>query len=137
MKYDQYIDVLYDLVIKSNELKEIPVGAIVIHNDKIIGTGYNNRQSNYDVCGHAEINAIKEAEKYINDWRLNDCTLITTLYPCELCQQVIKESRIDEVYYIIDGKDMVENKYNKLEFINNEKVEKMYEFFNDFFINLR
>ena len=137
MKYEQYIDILYDLVVKSYELREIPVGAIVIHNDSIIGSGFNNRQSNYDVCGHAEINAIKEAEKHLKDWRLNGCVLISTLYPCELCQQVIKESRIDDVYYIFDGKEQVKNTYKKLEVINNEKVKKMYEIFNDFFINLR
>lgn len=134
---EKYIDILYELVLKSQELNEIPVGAVVIKDDCIIGKGFNNRQSNYDICGHAEINAIKEAEKHLNDWRLNGCVLLTTLYPCDLCCAAIKEARIDEVYYIFDGKDGNKNGYNKLNVINNKKVEKIQEIFNDFFINLR
>ena len=133
----EYIDVLFDLVNKSNDLDEIPVGAIVIHNNKIIGKGYNNRQSEYSVCGHAEINAIIEAENSIKDWRLNGCILLTTLFPCELCQKAIEESRVDEVYYIFDGKNMNDNKYKKLDINNNKKVEKMKKIFDDFFIKLR
>ena len=134
---EKYIDDLYELVIKSNELNEIPVGAIVIHNNKIIGRGYNDRQNSCFVCGHAEINAIKEAEQYINDWRLNNCILISTLYPCELCQKVIEEARIDNVYYIFDGKFINNGIYSKIYFPGNKKVEEMKKIFDDFFIKLR
>ena len=134
---DQYIDVLYELVIKSNSLDEIPVGAIVINNDEIIGKGFNDRQSNHNVCGHAEINAIIDAENSIKDWRLNDCVLITTLYPCELCQEAIKEARIKDVYYIFDSKVMNNDQYIKLDFDSYPQVIKMKKIFDDFFINLR
>ena len=134
---EKYIDILYELVLKSQELNEIPVGAIVIKDDQVVGKGFNNRQSNSDVCGHAEINAIKEAEKFLKDWRLNGCILLTTLYPCDLCNEAIRESRINEVYYIFDGKDGNKNQYKKLDFIHNKKVEKIGEIFNNFFVNLR
>ena len=135
--FEEYIDILYELVLKSSELDEIPVGAIVINNSKIIGKGFNNRQSSCDVCGHAEINAIKDAEKQLKDWRLNECILISTLYPCDLCQSVIKESRIKDVYYIFDAKVINNKNYNKLYFPGNKKVEEMKKIFDEFFINLR
>src|SRR5574344_1626328 len=82
---------------------EIPVGALVIYNNEIIGLGYNTRQKKYDVCGHAEINAIRQAEKKLKDWRLNDCKLYSTLEPCEMCYKIIKECRIKKVYYLISN----------------------------------
>ena len=134
---DEYLDILLELVKKSNELNEVPVGALIISNEKIIGKGYNNRQSKFNVCGHAEINAIIDAEKNLNDWRLNECILLSTLYPCELCQTVIKETRIKEVYYILDQKVIHKDNYNRIYFPGNKKIDEMQKIFTDFFINLR
>lgn len=84
-------------------LNEIPVGAVVVKDDKIIGKGYNNRQSKRLVTGHAEIMAINNAAKKLGDWRLDDCVLYVTLKPCRMCEEVIKNSRIKKVYYLLES----------------------------------
>ena len=134
---DEWIKELYKLVKKSDKLNEIPVGSIVIYNDKIIGKGYNNRQNNFNVCGHAEINAIKMAEKKIKDWRLNDCILISTLKPCNMCSTIINEARISKVYYLINQENT--NNYDNFEIINQENkyINKIINIFKNSFKKLR
>ena len=84
-------------------LDEIPVGAVVVKDNKIVGKGYNNRQSKRLVTGHAEIMAINNAAKKLGDWRLDDCVLYVTLKPCKMCEEVIKNSRIKKVYYLVES----------------------------------
>lgn len=132
-----YLNILYKLALKSYDNGDIPVGAIVIYNNKIIGKGYNNRQKNNNVCGHAEINAIKMAENKLGDWRLNDCILISTLKPCKMCAEVINTSRISEVFYLIDQNDVdYDYIFNKIE-EKSEITDKIKELMNNFFRNLR
>ena len=82
---------------KAYSIYEVPVGAIVVHKGKIIGRGYNKRESLKDPTAHAEIIAIKEASNYLDAWRLSDCTLYVTLEPCAMCAGAIVNSRIDRV----------------------------------------
>lgn len=133
---DKYMPLLYKLVLKSYKNGEIPVGSIVIYNDKVIGKGYNTRQSSYNVCGHAEINAIKQAEKSLKDWRLDNCILVSTLKPCNMCSSVINESRIDKVYYLFDQDGIINNNFIKID-SNSEYKNKINELFNDFFKKMR
>ena len=133
---DEYYKILYELVLESNKLNEIPVGSIVIYDNKIIGKGYNNRQTTKDVCGHAEINAIKEAEQKLGDWRLNDCILISTLHPCKMCQQVIKESRIDKVYYFISQEEVLNKSYQQIK-SNKQYLDNINNIFLEFFKSIR
>lgn len=76
---------------------EVPVGAIVVHRNKIIGRGYNLRETNKDPTAHAEIMAIKQASKYLGGWRLIDCTMYVTLEPCAMCAGAIVNARIDRL----------------------------------------
>lgn len=78
---------------------EIPVGAIVVKNNKIIGRGYNQREILKDPTAHAEILAITAAANTINDWRLNDCSLYVTKEPCAMCAGAIINSRINTVIF--------------------------------------
>lgn len=133
----KYIRSLYLLTKKSYDINEIPVGSIVIYKDKIIGKGYNNRQSKHNVCGHAEVNAIIAAEKYIGDWRLNDCILISTLHPCKMCQKIIEESRISKVYYIYPQDNCLNKSYEQIYFPGNNYCKKIGEMFSNFFKNMR
>jgi tRNA(Arg) A34 adenosine deaminase TadA len=99
------IDELLLLADKAAKNGDIPVGAVVVKDNKIIGKGYNTRHLNKDITGHAEINAIKDASNYLSDWRLNGCDIYVTLEPCDMCLSVIKESRIDNVYYILPNEE--------------------------------
>ena len=108
---NKYIDRLFELADESLKINDIPVGALIVKDDEIIGEGFNNRVVTHDPTSHAEINAIKEASKKIGDWRLNGCDLYVTLEPCDMCLEVIKESRIDNVYYILVNKE--KHRYNR------------------------
>lgn len=81
------------------EKDEIPVGAIVIRDNKIIGRGYNQREILKDPTAHAEVLAITAAANTIDDWRLDDCTLYVTKEPCAMCAGAIINSRINTVIF--------------------------------------
>lgn len=98
----EFVDKIYGLALKSYDIDEIPVGAIVVKDDKIIAEGINSREKNNSVVGHAEINAIEKACKAVGDWRLDDCEMYVTLLPCMMCSGAILESRIKKVYYLCD-----------------------------------
>lgn len=82
---------------KAYKLSEVPIGCIIVHDDKIIGRGYNRRNTDKTTLGHAEITAIKKASKAIGDWRLEDCTMYVTLEPCQMCAGAIVQARIPRV----------------------------------------
>lgn len=79
--------------------KEVPVGAIIVHNNKIIARGYNQRETKQDPLAHAEHTAIAKAAKKLKTWRLTDCTLYVTLEPCTMCAGAIVLSRIPRVVF--------------------------------------
>lgn len=82
---------------KAWKLTEVPIGCVIVYNDKIIGKGYNRRNTDKTTLGHAEITAIKRASKIMGDWRLEDCTLYVTLEPCQMCAGAIVQARIPRV----------------------------------------
>ena len=82
---------------KAIVLGEVPIGAVIVYEGKIIGRGYNRRNTDKTTLAHAEITCIKKACKKIGDWRLEGCTLYCTLEPCQMCAGAIIQSRIDRV----------------------------------------
>ena len=84
---------------KAYSIGEIPVGCVIVYNDKIIARGYNKREKNQQAIDHAEIIAIRKASKKIGSWRLDDCKMYITLEPCVMCSGAIIQSRIKEVIY--------------------------------------
>lgn len=82
---------------KAYELGEVPIGCVIVYEDKIIGRGYNRRNTDKCTMNHAEITAIKKASKYIGDWRLEGCTMYVTLEPCQMCAGACVQARIDRV----------------------------------------
>ena len=82
---------------KAYKLGEVPIGCVIVYEDKIIGRGYNRRNTDKSTLAHAEITAIKKASKIIGDWRLEDCTLYVTLEPCQMCAGAIVQARIPTV----------------------------------------
>ena len=82
---------------KAYVLGEVPIGCVIVHEGKIIGRGYNRRNTDKNTLAHAEITAINKASKKIGDWRLEECTLYVTLEPCQMCAGAIVQARIPEV----------------------------------------
>jgi len=82
---------------KAEKLEEVPIGCVIVHNDKIIARGYNRRNTDHTSLAHAEMMAIKKACKKIGDWRLEECTLYVTLEPCQMCAGAIVQSRVKRV----------------------------------------
>lgn len=82
---------------KALALGEVPIGCVIVHDGKIIGRGYNRRNTDKNTLSHAEITAIRKASKKIGDWRLEDCTLYVTLEPCQMCAGAIVQARVTEV----------------------------------------
>ncbi len=82
---------------KAMALGEVPIGAVIVWQGRIIGRGYNRRNTDRTTLSHAEITAIKRAGKVIGDWRLDGCTLYCTLEPCPMCAGAIEQARIDRV----------------------------------------
>ena len=137
---NQYFELLYKMALRASKNGDIPVSAILIKNNKIIATGYNNRHKKGYVLGHAEINAIIKAEKKLKDFRLDGYSMITTLKPCKMCQAVIEAARISKVYYILEGKEdksYPQVKYEKLDKIDEKFINNYSKLFNDFFQNIR
>ena len=82
---------------KALALGEVPIGCVIVHEGKIIGRGYNRRNTDKNTLAHAEITAINKASKKIGDWRLEECTLYVTLEPCQMCAGAIVQARVTEV----------------------------------------
>ena len=82
---------------KAAKLMEVPIGCVIVYEDKIIARGYNRRNTDKNTISHAEMNAIKKASKKLGDWRLEDCTMYITLEPCQMCAGAIVQARVSRV----------------------------------------
>ncbi|MBN1436898.1 MAG: nucleoside deaminase [Sedimentisphaerales bacterium] len=81
------------------EADEVPIGAVIVHKDKIIARAHNQRETLSDPTAHAEIIALTQAAAYLGDWRLNGCTIYVTLEPCPMCAGALVLARIDRLVY--------------------------------------
>lgn len=81
---------------KAYSLGEVPIGCVIVYRDKIIGRGYNRRNTDKNTLAHAEITAINRASRKMGDWRLEECTLYVTLEPCQMCAGAIVQARVTE-----------------------------------------
>lgn len=133
---------------KAYVLNEVPVGAIVVLDNKIIGRGHNLREVLSDASAHAEILALKEAARCLNDWRLNGTTVYVTIEPCAMCAGALVQFRVKTlVYGARDSKagavDSVLNivrepRFNhQVEVISSVLEVECHEMIQDFFRNLR
>ncbi|WFR57412.1 tRNA adenosine(34) deaminase TadA [Anaerocolumna sp. AGMB13025] len=82
---------------KAAKAGEVPIGCVIVYEDKIIGRGYNKRNTKKTTLAHAELIAIQKASKAVGDWRLEDCVMYVTLEPCQMCSGAIVQARIKEV----------------------------------------
>src|SRR5690349_12224694 len=89
---------------KALAIDEVPIGCVIVHepSNRIIGRGYNRRETDNDPTAHAEILAIREASRELKQWRLIDCTLVVTLEPCPMCAGAIVNARVPKLIYGCD-----------------------------------
>ena len=103
---------------KARKSGEVPVGAVIVKNDKVIAKAHNLVEKNRNCLLHAELVAIKKASKKLKNWRLLDCTMYVTLEPCKMCKSAISLSRISKVIYSSDSNNKIKidnNNYFKCE----------------------
>ena len=82
---------------KAYAIGEVPIGCVIVYKDKIIGRGYNRRMADKNTLSHAELIAIRQASRKMDDWRLEECTMYVTLEPCQMCSGAIVQSRMSRV----------------------------------------
>ena len=130
---------------KAYNKMDVPVGCVIVYNGKIIARGYNKREKDQNVIKHAEIEAIDKACKALKSWRLNDCTIYTTLFPCPMCASAIQQSRISKLVYFNNTNNKALNDIS-LNILFNEnlnhrvKIDKIFlenSIIDDFFEKIR
>jgi tRNA(adenine34) deaminase len=97
--YEFYMDKALELAHEAADNTEVPIGCVIVYKGEIIGKGCNLRVTKHNVLAHAEILAINEACDYMNDWRLEDCTLFVTVEPCPMCAGAILQARVKRVVF--------------------------------------
>lgn len=133
---------------KSYDIGDVPVGAIIVKNGKIIARAHNTKESQLIAVNHAEINVIKQACQLLESWRLDECTLYVTLEPCLMCAGAILQSRIAKLVYGAESKkfgfvesinNILDNEKNnhKVEIIKNVCDKQSQQLLRDFFANKR
>lgn len=96
-KEEKYMHAAIREARKAYALEEVPIGCVIVYQDKIIARGYNRRNTDKNTIAHAEMTAIRKASKKLGDWRLEGCTMYVTLEPCQMCAGAIVQARIDKV----------------------------------------
>jgi len=95
--HDKYMKAAIAQAKKAYALNEVPIGCVIVYEDKIIARGYNRRNTDHNTLSHAELNAIRKASRYLGDWRLEGCTMYITLEPCQMCAGALVQARMSEV----------------------------------------
>lgn len=115
--------------IKALKHNDVPVAAMIVKDGKIISKAHNTRIKNNLTINHAEISAISKANRKLKDFRLFDCDLYVTLEPCEMCMNVIREARINNVYYLVPRNEnkKIYSKTNKCIINCDPEISKKYE----------
>lgn len=98
MYKEEYMKLALKMAEKAYKKKDVPVGCVIVKNDKILAKEFNRKERKKQTTRHAEIEAIEKASKRLGDWRLNDCDMYVTLEPCCMCAGAILNSRISNVY---------------------------------------
>lgn len=117
---------------KAYKREEVPVGAIIVKDNKVISKTHNMVEKKKDCTLHAEIIAIKKASKKLKNWRLNDCEMYVTLEPCKMCMTAIELSRIKKVYFLIQKDKEInfnKDKYSCIKYKNDEYLNLIQSFF--------
>lgn len=131
-----YMSIALKLAYKAYKKGEVPVGAVIVKNNKILSTAYNKKNKTKRTTDHAEILAIIKANKKLHDWRLNDCIMYVTLKPCDMCIGALKESRISKVIYACDT-SCNSNAINCIQLFDKNMNKESSDLLKNFFSNRR
>ena len=141
-----------DLAIKEAQkaflIDEVPVGCVIVRDDRVISKAYNKKEKLCCASKHAEVLAVEKASKKLNNWRLEGCDVYVTLEPCPMCASLLKQARVNHIYCGLSNSDsnnfkiiseiLKKDKNNKEVFItNNLAVEKVNSLMKEFFVNRR
>ena len=136
---DKFMNIAIKEAKKAYKSDNVPVGAIIVKDNKVISKAYNTKNSKNVAINHAEILSIIKASKKLHTWRLNDCIMYVTLEPCPMCMGAIVEARISKVVYLVDS-NYFDNFNSISSKISKEKIVDKYNYFkllSDFFIKKR
>ena len=122
MNIEYILKEMHKLLNKAIKNDEVPVGAIIVKDNKIISKAYNKTNKSNNILDHAEIIVIKKASKKLNNWRLDDCTLYISLEPCDMCKEIIKKSRINNVIYFSKQNDFKTEKNPNYKLLENNDI---------------
>ena len=135
---NKYIDIALEEAKIAYNLNEVPVGAVIVKDGKIIAKAHNLKRSTNNIMNHAEIISILEASQYVGDWRLNVCEMYITLEPCPMCAGALVQSRIKKIYIgtesnIKNNRKIIEsilqnNEYNhqvEIEYLDNKDCSQI------------
>lgn len=100
-----FLDLAFFYAEKTYSVNEVPIGAVIVKDNEVISYGFNKKEENNSVLAHAELIAIAEASKKLNNWRLEECDIYVTLDPCPMCASAIKQARIKNVYSALNNAD--------------------------------
>lgn len=138
MNDEKYIEMAYKQAVKAYKKGDIPIGCIIVKNNKIISKAYNKKEKNNIATHHAEILAINKACKKLKTWHLEECTLYSTMEPCVMCSGAIIQSRIKKIVYSVsndkfgnieNNEYFKKNKYQIVKIQNKEILELIQKFF--------
>lgn len=129
--HDKFINAALKEAKKAYKKNEVPVGAIIVKNNKILAKSHNLVEKKEDATAHAELIAIKKASKLLKNWRLNDCEMYVTLEPCNMCVSAIELCRIKKVYFLVKRNKDIKKSEEKYVFLNNsdEPLKLIQDFF--------
>ncbi|MFI3307004.1 MAG: nucleoside deaminase [Mycoplasmatota bacterium] len=135
---EKYMKIALKEAKKAYKNKEIPIGAVIIKDNKVISKAHNLKNSKNIVTKHAEIIAIEKACKKLKSWRLIDCELYVTLEPCMMCTGAIHQSKIKKVYYSLDSEKFgFLKKFGKVPYEKGILEEESLKLLNSFFLKKR
>lgn len=130
----KYMKLAYKEALKALKDDEVPVGAVIVKDGKVIAKAYNMKESKHCGVYHAEILAIMKACKKISNWRLENCDIYITLAPCPMCASAIKQSRISNVYCGLSNSDSFAMNITK-KILENNDINSSVNLYSDLFSN--
>lgn len=139
-----FLDLAFFYAEKAYSANEVPIGAVIVKDNDVISYGFNQKEEKSSVLAHAELIAIAEASKKLNNWRLDGCDIYVTLDPCPMCASAIKQARIKNVYSALNNADSnnlplildifsTDKVNSSVNFVSNLDLERSKRLLSDFF----